>query len=383
MHAPTLDRTPSPSASPEVIAAGRDDRAARPAESVPARTLPRWLEALLRVPLAGKIAGANGTVIISTLLVAISRSHATAGEQGLILIFGIGSALCLLVSIALVLVTLRPLREFHETSRRIGQGNLSARVTPSFTADVDIGRLGHSLNAVVDSLTSDRARMRALASQVINAGDRDRAHIARELHDSTAQTLAALMLELSVMALENDDAVERARLERVRGIIGNVLDEVKLLAHTVHPRVLDDLGLVAALRLLARETEERGQVTVQLVAEPLTRTVPAAFTSALYYVAQEAVTNALRHGKPKSIAIRFEMAQDAARLEIEDDGTGFDVAYAERRRFGVGLFSMRERASLVGGAVHITSGPGQGTRVLSVVPTSPGRSGTAPQRDDS
>src|SRR6185295_14739703 len=143
MHAPALDRTPSPSASSDVVAAGRDDRAARPAESVPARTLPRWLEALLRVPLAGKIAGANGIVIIGTLLVAISRSQATAGEQGLILIFGLGSALCLVVSIALVLVTLRPLREFHETSRRIGQGNLSARVTPSFTADVDIGRLGH------------------------------------------------------------------------------------------------------------------------------------------------------------------------------------------------------------------------------------------------
>ena len=177
--------------------------------------------------------------------------------------------------------------------------------------------------------------------------------------------------------------MERARLERVRGIIGNVLDEVKMLAHTVHPRVLDDLGLVAALRLLARETEERGDVAVHLAAEPLTRTIPAAFTSALYYVAQEAVSNALRHGKPKSIDIRFEMAQDAARLEIVDDGTGFDVAYAERRRFGVGLFSMRERASLLGGAVQITSGPGQGTRVLSVVPTSSVRGGASPQRDDS
>jgi signal transduction histidine kinase len=381
IHVPALDLTSS-SASPEAIAAGRDDRAPRPGVPAPARTLPRWLEALLRVPLAGKIAGANGLVIIGTLLVAVSRSHATAGEQGLILIFGVGSAVCLVVNIALVIVTLRPLRDFHETSRRIGQGNLSARVTPSFAVDIDIGRLGHALNAVVDSLTSDRARMRALASQVINAGDRDRANIARELHDSTAQTLAALMLELSVMALENDDPVERARLERVRGIIGNVLDEVKTLAHTVHPRVLDDLGLVAALRLLARETEERGHVAVRLVAEPLTRTIPAAFTSALYYVAQEAVNNALRHGKPKSIAIRFELAQDAARLEIEDDGTGFDVTSAERRRFGVGLFSMRERASLVGGAVQILSRPGQGTRVLSVVPTLSARGGAATPRDD-
>jgi signal transduction histidine kinase len=334
------------------------------------------------VPLAGKIAVANGLVIIGTLLVAISHSGATSGEQRVILIFGVGSTVCLLVSIALVLVTLRPLRDFHETSRRIGQGNLSARVTPSFVADVEIDRLGRSLNAVVDSLTSDHARMSALATQVINAGDRDRAHIARELHDSTAQTLAALMLEMSMLANENSDPMARTRLERVRGIVGNVLDEVKMLAHAVHPRVLDDLGLVAALRLLVRETEERGHVVVQLVTKPVPHPpLPAALTSTLYYVAQEAVSNALRHANPRSITIRLETAPDSARLEVEDDGAGFEIASVDHRGVGVGLFAMRQRASMVGGGVHITSAPGRGTRVVSVVPTSPPHIVAAPQRD--
>jgi signal transduction histidine kinase len=96
--------------------------------------------------------------------------------------------------------------------------------------------------------------------------------------------------------------------------------------------------------------------------------VPPAHASVLYRVAQEAVNNALRHGRPNSIVLRAGVTGGVARLEVEDDGSGFVVAEAERKRPGMGLFTMRERAALVGGALEVHSEPGRGTRVVATVP---------------
>jgi signal transduction histidine kinase len=136
----------------------------------------------------------------------------------------------------------------------------------------------------------------------------------------------------------------------------------------VHPRVLDDLGLSAALRLLARESEERGHARVDVEMDPSDDSLPSTSTSVLYRVAQEAVNNALRHGRPSRITLRMHVEGPTARLEVEDDGDGFDVADAERRRPGMGLFTMRERAALVGGATEIISERGKGTRIVVNVP---------------
>src|SRR6185503_17375984 len=140
-----------------------------------------------------------------------------------------------------------------------------------------------------------------LANQVIQAGDRERASLAREHHDSTAQTLAALLLELSVLAGENTDPRLEDRITRVRSIVTDVLDEVRMLAHTVHPRVLDDLGLVAALQLLARESIQRSNITVTYDGPVKVDALDPASASALSRIAQEAVGNAIRHARATSV----------------------------------------------------------------------------------
>jgi signal transduction histidine kinase len=210
--------------------------------------------------------------------------------------------------------------------------------------------------------------LRTLAKQVIQTGDRERASIARELHDSTAQTLAALLLELSVLAGENADPRLAVRITTVRSIVSDVLDEVRLLAHTVHPRVLDDLGLVAALQLLARESLERGNVLVTYDGPPKIEPIDASCASALYRVAQEAVANAIRHARAKVISIRVAAREGEVELEVTDNGIGFNAGDVERRRPGMGLFTMRERAALVGGRLAVHSGAGEGTRVVATVP---------------
>ena len=331
--------------------------------------LPAWVASLLRVPLVGKIAGANALIVTAALLVAL---HGGTGGQAtrlwLVLLVSLG--LGLVVNATLVIIALRPLNELEQTARRVWQGELDARVPASTVADAGIQRVGNTLNILLDGLSADRARLRELAKQVIQAGDRERASIARELHDSTAQTLAALLLELSVLAGENADPRLETRIARVRSIVGDVLDEVRLLAHTVHPRVLDDLGLVAALQLLARESMERGSSLVEYTGPVKVESLDPACASALYRVAQEAVGNAMRHAQASTISIRLNVTDGSAALEILDDGIGFVPADVEQRRPGMGLFTMRERAALVGGSLSIQSEAGRGTGVVATVPLS-------------
>lgn len=330
---------------------------------------------MLRVPLVGKIAGANAIIVVAALAVAVTGGEPGPAAERFTIVLAAALGLSLLVNVILVLIALRPLDALESTAQRIWRGEMEARVPHSPVADGDLQRIGSAFNALLDGLTSDRARMRSLAAQVISAGDRERAYIARELHDSTAQTLAALLLELSVLASENRDPGLVERIERVRRIVSDVLDEVKLLAHTVHPRVLDDLGLPAAIRLLAREAGERSRAEVTVEETGGVDSIPVVQTSVLYRVAQEAVNNALRHGKPGHVVLRLGVRDGVARLEVEDDGVGFDIAEAEQRRSGMGLFTMRERAALVGGALEIHSETGRGTRIVAIVPNVPALAG--------
>ncbi len=328
-----------------------------------------WLEPLLRVPLAAKLVGANAMIVAAAMLVSFVGGESALQEGRFAILLVAVLVVSSLVNVILVVIALRPLRSLESVATRINRGDLAARVPESSLADADMRRIGSTFNTVLDGLTHDRERLRILAKQVIKAGDRERAHIARELHDSTAQTLAALMLELSVLASENSDSRLNERIERVRKIVADVLDEVKLLAHTVHPRVLDDMGLPAAIRLLGREAEQRSNVQVVVESQMEDEQIDQSSSSTVYRVAQEAVSNALRHSRARNLTIRLATSGANTRLAVEDDGTGFDIAAAEERRPGMGLFTMRERAELVGGSLSIDSHPGRGTRVVATVPT--------------
>ena len=326
-------------------------------------TVPGWLAAFLRVPLIGKIAGANAVIVAAAVLLSMFE-----GQEMVWLVLLVALGVGITVNTVLVYIALRPLQELERTARRVWQGELDARVPASHMADAGIRKVGNTLNILLDGLSADQARLRTLANQVIQAGDRERASLARELHDSTAQSLAALLLELSVLAGQNEDPRLEERITRIRSIVGDVLDEVRLLAHTVHPRVLDDLGLVAALQLLTRESRERSSVNVTYAGPPKVDGLDAACASALYRVAQEALGNAIRHARATSVSVRLREVNGSVELEISDDGIGFAQDEVERRRPGMGLFTMRERAALVGGRLTVQSSSGQGTRVTASVP---------------
>lgn len=331
--------------------------------------------ALLRVPLFAKLVGANLAIVLAVASVAawrhVSEGHASSGLILLVTVLLGG----LLVNTVLVVLALRPLREVELVVERAAGGDLDAEVVPSSLYDQQLTRVGAAVNALVSGVRGDRQRMRQLAIQVIRAQDEERSRIARELHDSTAQTLAALQLQLSAATrdleagmLTEEDA--RTRMGALRDMAGTALEEVRLLSHTVYPRILDDLGLPAALEWLARRAREQEQVDlrVELRGDPAVRLQPPQ-AGALYRVAQEGLRNALRHSGATEVVLRLTVAERLATLEVIDDGRGFDPVLAERRRPGMGLFSMRERASLVGGAFTIRSKTGGGTIVRATVPT--------------
>ena len=234
-------------------------------------------------------------------------------------------------------------------------------------------------NILLDGLLSDRERTRQLAVEVISAGDRERAAVSRELHDSVAQSLAALVMQLGALSHDASRAPVELLGERLRGakaLAASTLEEVRLMAHTMHPRVLEDLGLVTAVRSLVRELTERGaytgEMTVEVIgAEGVEARIPAAQASVLYRIAQEALQNVIRHAGARHVVIHIGVQDDTARLEVTDDGIGFDPQANRADHLGIGLFTMRERVALLEGDLHINSGPGAGTSVRASLPLHP------------
>lgn len=336
--------------------------------AAPRRELPGWLRSVLGVPLLLKIAGANALIVIIAAAISLGMHDMNRAGMTLASVMIVALVVSLIVNLVLVQVALRPIRDLEDTARRVWSGDLEARVAPSLVADRHMRRVGRTINILLDALTSDRARMRRLASLVITAQDEERSRIARELHDSTAQSLTAIVLQLSAAARDARVPELAERLSEVKEMAGSALEEVRTLSHRVHPRVLDDLGLVPAVRWLARQARDSAavDVTVDALGEP--EAIPAPAASVLYRVAQEALANAVRHASPTSVAIVVQTDADTATLEVADDGRGFDLAEAEARRPGMGLFSMRERVSLVDGQLDVISAPGSGTRVVARVP---------------
>jgi signal transduction histidine kinase len=214
--------------------------------------------------------------------------------------------------------------------------------------------------------------MRELAAEVIAAGDRERAALARELHDSIAQHLAGLLLELAAAARDTRDPIIAERLRDARDMVESTLQEARALSHALHPGVLDDLGLEAAVRKLARDASHGTGIDIDVNFDSETPRLPHDVEAVLYRVAQESMRNATTHSGAKHIRLSLHRDATAATLNVHDDGVGFDAAEAERRRHGMGLTSMRERVDLLNGQFAVRTAKGSGTTISATLPLDAG-----------
>jgi signal transduction histidine kinase len=293
----------------------------------------------------------------------------------------------------------RPVQALTAEAERIAGGQLDWPI-PDLGAD-EVGRLGKSLDRMrqnlrrllddiaevnaglevrvqdrthelneANALLREREEARAqLLRKVISAQEDERKRIARELHDETTQSLAVL-----AMGLEGaQDAIRAGRtphLDEVKAVAVRTLEDVHRIILDLRPSVLDDLGLLSAIRWYGeRHLQTRG-ISVRCEFGELDRRLPPEMETALFRICQEAMSNVARHAQATAVLIEVGLEGDVFRIDIEDDGRGFDPDAAARRegRRSWGLMGIRERAEILGGSARVESSPGKGTRVEVRIP---------------
>jgi signal transduction histidine kinase len=214
-----------------------------------------------------------------------------------------------------------------------------------------------------------------LFRRVVAAQEAERQRIARELHDETGQALTAIGLGLRGAAtnLRQDLDKTAQNLRQLEGMAVRSLDELRRLIADLRPSHLDDLGLGPALRWYGNEIEERSNLKVQVIAPGANfGLLPQTVTLTLFRIAQEAITNVVKHAKATNIFINVGQVNNDIVLEIQDDGIGFDLrTLVNESNPSWGLLGMEERASLLGGSFSLQSIQGKGTRVKISIPFEP------------
>lgn len=280
----------------------------------------------------------------------------------------------ILVAVLLTWVLTRPIISLAHATQSVARGDFSPRVRR--WANDEIGDLADAFNqmteglARTDELRRERESLRRqLLEKVIATQEDERRRIARELHDSTSQNLTSLIVGLRIMETYCQQCAAQSKASDLRQVASQTLDEVHELSMRLRPRVLDDLGLAAALEHLASEWQARYKTPVDVVIQ-LSERLPGEVETAIYRIVQEALTNIARHAYAKTASILIERRDDIIRAIIEDDGLGFDINTSHGERH-LGLLGMRERAELLDGKLTIESSPEHGTSVFIEIPLKP------------
>jgi PAS domain S-box-containing protein len=235
-----------------------------------------------------------------------------------------------------------------------------------------------AVGLVVTDMTEARRTeemLRALTRRVVQVQETERGHVALELHDNITQHLCAILARWQALAttLKPDNAARRVELMKLSAMLGHTVGEVQRIARNLRPSILDELGLVPALRATCQDFARRTGVKVRLACPPLANRLPAEMELALYRILQKALENVEKHARARHVFIRLRQ-RVAIQLAIRDDGIGFDPERHAARQKGTGgldLLSMRERATYVGGTLRISSSRGAGTRLEVLIPLPP------------
>ena len=335
----------------------------------------RW-----RLSLFEKVILANSIMLIGEALAGLwITSHFIEAHHYLIdtSFIVLAILLGLLINVLLLRASFRPLFSLLSTIRAVSAGKTDERARTS-QSDAEISELAQTFNDMLDRLESTRREQGML---ILQAQEEERRRLALELHDESSQNLTALLIHIEILsqslqalpdiAMANDARKQlEGELEYLAGLSRHTLENIRTLAQELRPGVLDDMGLHAAFRWLAEDARQRLHLDVELHIKAVEDTSrrrkrPTLYETALFRIAQESLTNAARHARAQHVSILLTQEQDSICLQVRDDGCGFDPS---QHFSGLGIFGMRERASLLGGTVQIRSQPGQGTTVQALLP---------------
>ncbi len=306
-------------------------------------------------------------------------------RENLIWAFMAIGIIILVVNLIMGRLVISPLEKVTAALTKFGGGE--RRLQLSHDRDDEIGQLETDFNRMVEQIQTEEAensalseslrqqtlRQQELLKRLIDAQEGERKRIARELHDELGQSLTGLALQserMEQMITTNPDkACEQ--LSETRELIGKTTRQMYELILALRPSVLDDLGLSAALRALARRILPDDRFDFTLDASRLTKRLPPSVEIALYRIFQEALSNVIKHSEANTVGITLAQENGRFEGEIWDNGQGFDpqsIAVEAGSHRGLGLLGIQERASQCGGTVEIESQPGRGTRLTVRIP---------------
>lgn len=241
---------------------------------------------------------------------------------------------------------------------------LDNRFLIAFGQQVGAALANEDLHKDLQARTEELERLQAL---MVHQHEEERARLWRELHDETAQVLAALNMQLGVIA-ERSDESQAPALAKAKTLLGEGIKSIRSVTRDLRPSALDDLGLVPALKALARSFEDHENFRIDFMAPAEAPALTALGEAALYRAMQEALSNALRHGATDRVEVRLESDGAWASLTVSDDGPGFPDDAVTRLRSRGGLAGIRERVSALAGEFSIGNGEEGGARVSVRIP---------------
>jgi PAS domain S-box-containing protein len=228
----------------------------------------------------------------------------------------------------------------------------------------EAGLLRGSFVEITEQRAAEAELSRVLRSIVVRQ-EAERQRIARELHDTLGQYLAAMAMKLATFDQGLDAASPlKPGLHDLKGLTATIGNEVSRIAWELRPTALDDIGLEPAVQQLVDEWARRSGLQIDLHFALKNRRLPANVETALYRVLQEGMTNVVKHAKARKVGVILKASQGAAVMIIEDDGIGFELESLNRASHRLGLLGMRERLAAVRGSLEIETRPGEGTTLM-------------------
>jgi signal transduction histidine kinase len=221
-------------------------------------------------------------------------------------------------------------------------------------------RLEAQAQARYQEVSEARKQLTDLSARLLQAQETERRSLARELHDEVGQSLTAVLLELrnlSTALSKRSEEQSRTHVDTIRTLVEGTVGVVRNMSLLLRPSMLDDLGLVPALRWQAREVSKRTSMDVNMSTEGVSDDLPDEYKTCIYRVVQEALNNSARHSHGTTVRIRVHQDSAGLTLSVQDDGRGFDVQQSR----GMGLLGIEERVARLGGQCRIHSEPGSGT----------------------
>lgn len=252
------------------------------------------------------------------------------------------------------------------------------------TSDVDVAseerhafeivgkQLGIALERLdlLDALEKREKDLMKLAAELTHSIEEERRRMAMQLHDELSQSLVAINVEFEMLKerINTEDAQNRESLRVIDEELQRITESTRQISYSLHPSILADFGLITALERYAEKFIEKGKLSVDIEAIGFDEKLPRRISLALYRIAQEALTNIVRHADAGNVSIKLTKGYPRVIMVIEDDGKGFECTGEEAPGRGLGIVSMRERVGFLGGDFRIQSNPGKGTRIRVTVP---------------